>query len=165
MLKLKLKFPYLGYRVWRTDSLEKILMLGKIAGRRRRGWQRMRWLDGMNLSKLQEIVEDKEAQCAAVHGVTKSQTWRSNNSNMPEWGREEVDKTETRSWRNKHAAFRSLTFHLSSLRCQRRKFRQESNMVIFMKVCTDGGRLGWSRVRRMKGGCQNRMRSSSDPDL
>ena len=155
----------------KTDSLEKTLMLGKIEGRRRRGQQRMRWLDNitdaldMSLSKIQEIVKDREAQCAAVHGVTKSQTWRSNNSNMPEWGREEVDKTETRSWRNKHAAFRSLTFHLSSLRCQRRKFRQESNMVIFMKVCTDGGRLGWSRVRRMKGGCQNRMRSSSDPDL
>ena len=81
-LMVKLMLQYFGHLMWRTDSLEKILMLGKIEGKRRREWQRMRWLDSisiadsmdMNLSKLQEIVKDREAWCAVVHGVTKSQT-------------------------------------------------------------------------------------------
>ena len=89
---LKLKLQYFGHLIWRADSFEKTLMLGKIEGRRRRGWQRMRWLDGitdsmdMSLGKCRELViEAREAWCAVVHGVARSWTWLSNWTDLKPW--------------------------------------------------------------------------------
>ena len=110
---LVLKLQYFGYLMQRADSLEKALMLGNIEGRRRSGQQRRRWLDdiinsmNMNLSKLQEIVKDREVWRAAVHGVAKSQTW------LSDWTRTATKFCKGSLLQRPHLSFRTATLETS----------------------------------------------------
>ena len=144
---LKLKLHYFGHLMWRTDSFEKTLMQRKIEGRRRRGWQGMRWLDGiidsmdMGLGRLQQLVIDREAWRAAVHGITKSWTWLSNWTELNVFKVTQLINSRTKIQTFK--IFKPMPFYLCHTalpaRCRKkRKFSSQGWPTVFQQGTLNG---------------------------